>query len=123
MSQPVAFYPYTSRVTKRLHSVSKLEGNLEFAAYEAMRTACIKKFQDAGIKAYVDNKTVFEFEGPDENPFFIGFYDGVMIMGLGVQTESDHKYTKAGEVKTAESAYMQAARERMAERKKLKEGN
>ena len=99
MSEPVAFYPYTSRVTKKLHSVSGHHGNTEFMVYTAMRTACLKEFQDAGIKAYADNKTVFEFEGPDGKPFFIGFYDGVMIMGLGVQTESLHKQTKDGEVK------------------------
>jgi hypothetical protein len=78
---PIKFYPYTSRVRKVIYST---DGN-EFT--KRFKRELIKQFQACGVKAYEDNKVVFEVETEYEYRLFFGFYDGRFAMALEVDKE------------------------------------
>ena len=101
MSEPKAFYPYTSRIMANDRIFSRHCGGneLDAAWYNATERMFIQQFKDAGIKAWTDNKIVFEFEDWDGNKVFFGFYDWTFSIGTAVQTDHSYKHTKEGEVK------------------------
>lgn len=78
--KPVAFHPYTSATQARIYDCDKDEMD----GYEKTRNDLISMFTKAGIKAYVDNKTVFEMEF-NGVPIFFGFYDSHFSIGLAVR--------------------------------------
>ena len=91
--RPLRFYPYTSCTTKR---VLRIESNSR--ELDEVRRHLIYCFRRDSIHAYVDNKIVFELVDPYQKDahIFVGFYDGVMTIGLGV-THDEHKGYHANE--------------------------
>lgn len=78
---PRAFWSYTSIVTKVVlsgaHRVKDLHEDL------------LKRFQQSGIAAHMDNKTVFELiNREDRKTWYFGFKDGQFNIGLGVLADS-----------------------------------
>lgn len=76
---PVAFHPYTSSVKKR---VFNLRGNNDY--YREVKKYLVEKFNEAGISAYSDNKTVFECRLYGQKICF-GFYDWTFSVGFDYQ--------------------------------------
>lgn len=101
MSTPKAFYPYTSRImaTDRIFSRHCGENEENAGWYKSTEKMFLQQFKDAGIKAWADNKIVFEFEDWDGNVAFFSFYDWTFSIGTAVKTDHHTKYTKDGEVK------------------------
>lgn len=78
----VKFYPYTSRVDKRIFKVSCDTPELR-ESYRSLQHSLIERFRLAGVDAYEDNKTVFEVIIQNQKVFF-GFYDWRISIGFGV---------------------------------------
>ena len=78
---PIRFYPYTSRVRERIYRTDSNEFTRQF------KQELIDRFVEAGIKAYDDNKIVFEVETEDEYTLCFGFYDGRFSIGLSAETD------------------------------------
>lgn len=80
--RPVQFHPYTSRTLQR---IIEMELNDET---EVVRKQLVEEFNDAGIKAWDDNKIVFECE-IDDTKVYYGFYDLKFSIGLDYQDENE----------------------------------
>jgi hypothetical protein len=83
---PVKFYPYAHSVLDRLLYMD----NLPEDEYNDLRASLVILFNNRPPKvtppATEDNKTVFEVEiVSNKQHVFIGFYDGVIHIGFGVQ--------------------------------------
>jgi hypothetical protein len=76
---PVKFYPYSHSVKNWIITWDR-ENTEQFNYYQG---ELVSMFNKAGIKAYRDNKTVFELEYCGVR-FFVGFFDWVMCIGLHV---------------------------------------
>lgn len=74
---PVRFWPYTTHVTGRILEVSFHGGD----AIDRMRTELVKFFNEAKVKAEVDNKTVFEIDDDLGRRWCLGFYDLTFTLG------------------------------------------
>jgi len=78
--KPIKFYPYAHTVTDRLFRIEydnkSIINNIE--------NNFIKIFNDAGIKAYRDNKIVFEVEKNGIRIFY-GFYDWIYSVGYNIR--------------------------------------
>jgi hypothetical protein len=73
----VAFHPYTSSVRDRIYVAGyNNDDNIENLQYQL-----IDLFNAEGIKAYKDNKTVFECELQGQKIFY-GFYDWSFSIGF-----------------------------------------
>jgi len=89
--KPVAFYPYTSSTTGRFYSDRRDYHNTK-DNYKLTKKILIEMFNEAGIRAYNDNKVVFEVEVReyiDSLPvtLYFGFYDWNFSIGVGVKTD------------------------------------
>ena len=78
---PIKFYPYTSWVRQRIYRTDSNEFTRRF------KQELIEQFQACGVKAYDDNKIVFEVQTEDEYTLCFGFYDGRFSIGLSAETE------------------------------------
>lgn len=80
--EPVAFYPYTSIVQD---GVISFYDSPEFNELQRMM---IENFRRSGIKAYADNKTVFQMaQEKTGRAWFIGFKDGRIDVGFRVRSD------------------------------------
>lgn len=82
-SRPVAYHSYSSSTIKRLVSYSVLDGEISLSTYNAARGILTSRFQHNNLRAFEDNKVVFEVELYGAH-FFIGFFDFYLSIGLGV---------------------------------------
>lgn len=96
--KPVRFWKYPAYTIQRILSIPLGYGNdrEEYLMFDTFRKALVDWFHATGIKAYVDNKTVFELRHTHKantgSPnIFIGFYDLEFTLGLGV-TATDEPY-------------------------------
>jgi hypothetical protein len=80
-TKAVAFHPYTSRVFDKIFSINKRD----FPLYNALKESLIKDFNSNEIKAWNDNKIVFEVSSCGHHIFY-GFYDGVFSIGFSVRS-------------------------------------
>lgn len=85
---PKKFWPYTSTVTQRLIEMRAEHGKKTDEDYLTAKQMLITMFKQAGIKAYEDNKIVFECDLKGHT-VYIGFYDWTMSIGFGIW--SDHQ--------------------------------
>ena len=74
---PVKFYPYAHQVGRRIVSTD------DYDEFQKFRELLLEEFRCAGIKAYVDNKCVFELD-LDGRAVFVGFWDWQMNVGLSI---------------------------------------
>ena len=93
--KPIKFHPYSHVVTNRIFEIdffhicsNKMEEKFRNDSikneYDGMRELLVDRFNEFGIKAVVDNKTVFEME-INGTKIFYGFFDFVFSIGLGVK--------------------------------------
>lgn len=82
---PVAFHPYTSYVQERIVAI---RGEPELC--EEMSEILLEKFNEVGIKAWPDNKIVFECT-LYEKPICFGFYDGDFSIGFSYYNEHEER--------------------------------
>lgn len=78
--KPVKFHPYASYVQERIFT---MEYDSQDQEIFKLKKALIDLFTEAGIKAYVDNKIVFEVEIYGRLMYY-GFYDGRFSIGFSV---------------------------------------
>jgi hypothetical protein len=76
--KPIAFLPYAHIVNDRILS---LGNDNEF--HKSEETDLIDQFNDAGIKAFPDNKSVFVLETQSGQKICVGFCDWVIHVGFG----------------------------------------
>ena len=76
--KPIKFYPYAHIVTDRIISAGDM--NKE---YKELEKNLVQQFNEAGIKAYNDNKTVFELETETGQHVFVSFKDWTFSIGFG----------------------------------------
>lgn len=86
-SQPVKFHRYQSGVTSRLVEI-RCETQEEEKFFNEAQTYLVAQFKTAGIKAFADNKTVFECSIHGKS-FYVGFYDWVFSVGLDYWDEHE----------------------------------
>lgn len=91
--KPVKFHPYTSRVHNRLLEVECGQDEKLSRAYRELERELLGMFERAGIKAWADNKIVFELEDKGTRVFY-GFYDWKFSLGLEYYDENEHRYGK-----------------------------
>ena len=82
--EPVKFHPYTSRTLRRIFSVDNYGDD-----FRLLKRELIEYFKREGIKAWNDNKIVFEMKKEDETKIYYGFYDGVFTIGLDYFDENE----------------------------------
>lgn len=87
---PLEFWPYTTIVTDTIlelprEKVSDLQARL------------ITQFNEAGIKAYTDNKTAFGVKDENGRIWYIGFKDFRCVLGTGIRTDSWNKAVRKSE--------------------------
>lgn len=76
--EPVEFWPYTTRVTDIVLLAPRDD-------FRMMYPCLIRRFQEAGIKAYDDNKVAFGARRPKQDQvWYFGFYDFSFSLGLSV---------------------------------------
>ena len=76
----IKFYPYAHTVTDRILSIQYSEDSV----FNNIENRFIKIFNNTGIKAYRDNKIVFEVEKNGKRIFY-GFYDWIYSVGYNVR--------------------------------------
>lgn len=76
--QPIKFHPYTTRIKSAVVQIDDRDVYLKY------KNHFLKLFEEVGIKAWSDNKTVFEFRDGNGNPVCYGFYDNVLSIGYEV---------------------------------------
>ena len=78
--RPVAYHKYTSSVCHRIFEADDGDMGNE---YLDLKRFLLGMFKEAGIKAWDDNKVVFEMEFKGRKLFF-GFFDSVFSVGFAV---------------------------------------
>lgn len=81
-SDPVQFHPYISFVYNKIVEIENLTG-----FYQSTKTLLIEHFNANGIKAWEDNKIVFEVD-MDGVKIYYGFYDWRLSIGLSCSNKS-----------------------------------
>lgn len=85
-TEPVKFHPYTSCVLARFLTIDcGYETGLQ-DSYRETEDYLISVFNSCGIKAYTDNKIVFECKTRTGQTIYYGFYDWHFSVGFGVET-------------------------------------
>jgi hypothetical protein len=81
---PIKFFPYSHATYKRILAWDVSAEDMFLEEYDYLRENLVKRFKNAGISCTTDNKTVFElhYEG---TIFYVGFFDFLMSIGLGVR--------------------------------------
>jgi dihydrodipicolinate synthase/N-acetylneuraminate lyase len=87
--KPVAFHPYTSYVT---HAIVRVDYSQD-SYFQGLQQELITLFKENGIKAYRDNKIVFEVEC-DGKVVFFGFKDWVFSIGFSMGGDGTEPYQK-----------------------------
>ena len=79
--EPVEFWPYTTYVTGTILSAPRNQ-------LEMIHQKLIAQFQQAGIKAYAENKSAFGLKDEDGSIWYFGFKDFMFNLGTGVRSDS-----------------------------------
>jgi len=80
-AEPLVFWPYTTIVTDVVMSGPREEFN-------SLHQELIKMFNEAGIKAYEENKSAFGVKDFLNKVWYLGFKDGRFDLGMGIRPDS-----------------------------------
>jgi hypothetical protein len=83
--EPEEFWPYTSMVTDAILSIPRKPSVV------LLEKQLLDMFNEAGIKASIDNKTVYAVRDRDGRLWYLGFYDFGFYLGTGVKSDEWNK--------------------------------